>query len=379
MKHVLFLVHGMGIHEPDIWAKEVIQKLEEVSKRYKYFQENSLNEKVEFVPINYDDVINKIIEKWKESGDIVEFAKTQGLINKQVIEFLESLTGEDLDFFWTYLSDVIVYRFFPVFDKDLERSISKIKITELKNNIDKFFYGRGRFYRNLVRIWVINQIMDKISKDWNEIEIRGYHILAHSLGTAVVHDSLHILGITKWENTGNAHFPKYFEFDSLFMIANTSKLLESDIDPYKSIVKPIGTKNTKQHSVILKRYLNFWHELDPVPNIKKFNPNWRRHNRYESIKLNHYREYNIHSFTHYLDNPKVHIPILRSITDYGTISKTEEQSAISNYPQFGGDLEFIKRIKKFINEVNHLKKRKTNKNWLKIIPEFFKIVDKFQK
>jgi len=268
MKHTVFLVHGMGVHQPDVWAKEVTQKLKKVSKKYKYFQSNDLDSLVDFVPINYDNIINEILEEWKQAEDIIDFA-----INHAT-------------------------------------------------KIDKLIDQNGQAFCS---------------------------IIAHSLGTAVSHDCIHILGTEGWEGAHNIFSPEHWKFQTIFMVANTSKLLESDINPYKSIVKPgkTGDKNS-----YLYRYVNFWHELDPVPNIKKFNPPWKL----ESVRVNHYREYNIHSFVHYLDNPKVHIPILRSITNIWAISEEEEKEAINNYPQFGGDLEFGQDIKEFIKMLEELLK-----------------------
>ncbi len=341
MKHTLFLVHGIGVHEPNVWAKEVIDKLEKVSKRYEYFRKNPLNDQIEFVPINYDNIINEILEEWKQAEDIVEFATKHELKDEKVLNFLKSLTDEDKKFLWTHLADVIIYRFFST-------------------------------YQNLIRISVIKQFATKIDELIDQNGQAICSVIAHSLGTAVSHDCIHILGTEGWENTDNVFSPEHWKFQSVFMIANTSKLLESDIDPYKSIVKPgkIGDKNS-----YLFKYLDFWHELDPVPNIKKFDPPWK----FDSIGVNHYREYNIHSFMHYLDNPKVHIPILRSITNIWSISKEEEKEAIENYPQFGGDLEFGQDVKESIEMLKQLLQgNKSSENWLEMILKFIQIVNKFE-
>ncbi len=343
MKHTVFLVHGMGIHKPDVWAKEVTQKLKKVSKKYKYFQSNDLDSLVEFVPVNYDDVMNQILEQWKQAEDIIDFAINQGLTDQKVLDFLRSLSDEDKKFLWTNLADVIIYRFFPT-------------------------------YKNLIRTTVIRQFATKIDKLIDQNGQAFCSVIAHSLGTAVSHDCIHILGTEGWEGANNVFSPQHWKFQTLFMIANTSKLLESDIDPYKSIVKPGKTGDKTSY---LFKYMNFWHELDPVPNIKKFDPPWD--GKYSSIRVNHYREYNIHAFVHYLDNPKVHIPILRSITNIWAISDEEEKEAINNYPQFGGDLGFGQDVKEFIKILKDLLENKQkSENWLEIILRFIEIVNKFE-
>lgn len=340
MKHTIFLVHGMGVHQSNVWIKEITRKLKSVSKNYQFFKTNNLEDYVEFFPINYDNVINKILEEWKNAEDIVEFAKLHGLTDKKVFDYLKSLTDEEKKFLWEYVGDVIIYRFFPT-------------------------------YKNLIRISVIEQFAKKINQLIDSSGQAVCSVIAHSLGTIVAHDSLHKLGTEDWENVTNVLSPEHWKFNSIFMIANTSKLLESDIDPYKSIVKP-GKSGDKDSYCY--HYFNFWHYLDPVPNLKKFNPDWDKD--YESIELNHFRKYNIHAFTHYLDNPKVHIPIFRSTVGFYSVLPDEENQAIQNYPQFGDDLVFGEDVKEFIEKLKKLLSGGGEDKWIEIILEFYKLVSK---
>ncbi len=319
-KHILFLIHGMGVHKKN-WADTVINKLKELSKDYTYFNENKLTDLVKFVPIDYDHVIRDVLNKWQEdSRGIRDFAKENGLDDKNLLSWLKRAGDTERNFLWSSVADVIIYRFF-------------------------------RVYSNRIRIDVIKELSDEINSEINEFGDARCSVLAHSLGTAVVHDCLHHLGAENWGDTQNVFGPTHWRFQSIFMIANTSRLLQTEPKAYDSIVRPGPNLDSNSYCF---RYLNFRHELDPVPYPRMFDPiGWS--SAYQSIIVQHYRDLGIHGLEHYLDNPRVHIIILRAVTSRWAITEQEAIKAVDNYRQFGEKFEAVEKIRDFLNELAMLK------------------------
>jgi hypothetical protein len=115
------------------------------------------------------------------------------------------------------------------------------------------------------------------------------------------------------------------------MISNVSRVLQASPKAYDSIVKPGPIGDKKSYCA---QYYNFRHELDLPARIKSFSPvEWAG---YEFIAVSHYRDHDIHDVSHYLDNPRVHIPILRSLTSYYAISEKEARDTVDGYHKFGG-------------------------------------------
>lgn len=347
-KHVLFLVHGMGVHEENIWANEVIEKFKILSKEYAYFRKNKLEDVVKFVPITYDNVISEVLTKWQEdSHRIRDFAKENGLDDKDLLSWLQKAGDTERNFLWSSVADVIIYRFF-------------------------------RVYRKRIRIDVIEELSDEINRQFDEFDEARCSVLAHSLGTVVTHDCLHQLGVVKWGGVTNVFGPTHWRFKSIFMIANTSRLLQTEHKAYHSIVRPGPNSDSNSYCF---RYLNFRHELDPVPYPWMFDPiGWGKF--YKSIIVQHYRDFGIHGLEHYLDNPRVHIPILRAITYGGAITKPEADEAVDNYKQFGGQFEAIQKMQDFLNELeilkNELGQEPTHVNLIKDLVKFYQLIKKYK-
>lgn len=346
-KHVLFLVHGMGVHKKGNWADSVIEKLKESSKKYSYFNKYKLEDEVEFLQISYDNIISSdVLNKWKEGATAIsDFAKENGLEDNDALNWLKNAEKKEKKFLWSHVADVIIYRFF-------------------------------RIYRVRIQMSVIKQIADEIDRKIRESGEARCSVLAHSLGTAVVHDSLHYLGTQKWGGTTNVFDPTHWRFQSIFMIANTSRLLQTEPKAYNSIVKP--GPNLDSGSYFYK-YFNFRHELDPVPFPRMFDPvGWG--SAYQSFVVRHFWNWDIHGFEHYLDNPRVHIPILRALVTPWAVSEQEEVAAVENYSQFGGKLKVVQKAKSFITELEvpkrELGEEPSISELIKGFIKFYQLVDK---
>ena len=302
-KHVLMLIHGMGAHPVDAWAKRVVDKLVDVSKRYDFFRNHPLDTLVEFVPVNYDHVFDKVLDNWaRDSKKITDFAHSIKLPDADSLSWLEQAGRRETDFFWSSCADVLLYRFFNV-------------------------------VRNDIRINVIKQLEEIIDREIarNNTATPMCSVLAHSLGTTVAHDCFHLLG-TGMPGIPNPYAPDHFKIQNFFMVANTSNLLQTDIDPYRnSLVRP-GIQSDA-HSCCYQ-YYNFRNEFDPFALTGKFNPNPVWGQGYHDISINHIHQVNVHDWLTYLENPRVHLPVLLSLSWYKAVKVSEQQQAITEFAQF---------------------------------------------
>src|SRR6476620_9939729 len=115
-KHIVFLIHGIGIHETE-WGEEVdgpIKTLQKVSQQYAYFQKDgqALTDKVEFVAVNYDEIFEEIITKWRQDASSIAQFDVDNVL-KGSLNWLA--TASDEKFWWSHLADLAMYRFFPLY------------------------------------------------------------------------------------------------------------------------------------------------------------------------------------------------------------------------------------------------------------------------
>lgn len=324
--HVLFIVHGMGEHN-ETWAESVKEKLIDCSEKYNWFSQNSLTDRVEFCPLRYDNLFDQYIDNWKEDLQVITQANvSDGFIPSDFADWIGTLDDDERNFFWTHLADVIIYRFLP-------------------------------FERARIQIELIRDIARKIKEYVDEYEGQNvkFSFLAHSLGTCVIHDSLHKMGTTDWDDEiDNVFGPQHRRLDSIFMLANTSRILKNDIEPMNSIVRPISSDPIRNNT-FFDRYYNFYHKFDPVNLLWRFNAtDWN--NGYLNIELSHFRELNIHSYEHFLVHPKVHIPILKRLVYSFVITNQEKNNSIENFRDISPeefDEDDANRIKEKIEELRN--------------------------
>lgn len=303
MSHVLFFVHGVGKHATD-WAEAAggpVEALQQASRRYAYFGDRRLESRVEMASIHYDPIFAQVIADWRQNANAVHDLDASGQLQR-ALGWLADATEEQ--FWWSHVADVVLY---------------KLSLP----------------YRQLVRTYIINELATRIEAEFDANGSATCSVLAHSLGTAVAHDCLHYLGTTRWGNVANPLHPRHWRFQHVFMLANTSRLLESS-DPgmaraYTSIVRPGPVEDPASYC---GTYWNFRHEYDPVAIPRRFDAvGW---NGYSLEVVSHYHDVNIHGFSHYLANPKVHVPILRKVVRRSAVTDEEFRDALhpDNFPQF---------------------------------------------
>jgi hypothetical protein len=349
-KHLLFLIHGIGVHETD-WAEAVdgpVKTLRKVSQNYPYFQSKPLEDKVEFVPIHYDEIFQEVASQCQRDATQFERLDPTGTLTG-ALSWMASAGEKEQNFLWSHVADIAMYRFVPT-------------------------------YRQRVRSHVIAKIAGRIETAFEADGGATCSVLAHSMGTAVAHDSLHLLGTVRWGDKTSPLHPSHWRFNHLFMVANTSRFLQNEDREmkkvYESIVRPGPVEDPASY---LATYWNMRHEADPVPFPRAFDPvGWKS---YTQIPVRHYYTPNVHDLSHYLINPRVHIPILRKLTSPKAVTPEEEIAAVNpdRFPQFGGDLEFIHKAKLMAVKLEEIKAALGDdpepSTWIRKFVDFYKIME----
>lgn len=289
---VVILVHGMGKHLPGEITKDFVSSINSNLNQISGHEAENIDDLVKIVEINYDGFFDKVRKKMAEKAKPVA----------DRLEAIRKITG------------------LVSWGADL---VQKITSLESKYNDDKFFYTHWLdviFYTTLlgakVRVDVAKKIAETIRDNAPQNKI---HIVAHSLGTSVVHDTLSQL--FRGDFIANDDIPDLdlvtHRLKSVWMVANVSRLVNgfTDIsDPYRSTVRP-------SPEGCMDYFRNVRHELDPFTRICQFDPkndsNWVSRDFFESgyknIETSAITKMNTHDFAEYIKNPKVSLPLLRQI------------------------------------------------------------------
>lgn len=289
MNRLFFVAHGMGVHGQD-WSTSIESQLKTLSSKYSAFQGvKPFEKRTTFVPITYDHVFKKYLDDFSSSADkLKQFISLNGIDIPFNLDFLESASQTEKNFFWSHIVDVLLYRFVPEVTAQVRVSVSDQIVRAVRN----------------------------ASANGADPEV---HILAHSLGTSVMHDTLaHMAAFPIRDPDDHSKTTSIFTagrgemFETFITLANVSRVLERDPIPYKSMVNPITATHDPPQKHYVERYYNFRHDLDPIPSVKAFHPiNFG--SKYEIERINSIHGWNTHGFDHYLDNPAVHVPILRRV------------------------------------------------------------------
>lgn len=306
-KHTLFLVHGMGRFEGTQWSDEVWNKLVECSERYPHFRtKKKLEEYAEHVPVGYDGLIRAALASWDaQATTFGEFAQANELCHEDTLDWLTGVSGDGDGFLLSHVADVIIYRFF------------RHESAQIRAN---------------VQLKIFEEIQRKRAHDADA----RFSLMAHSLGTSVAHDALAELGTApRIGDDINTFGTENFRFKSIHMLANVSRLLQTEPKAYESVVRP--GPNSTQNRYCGRMYCHR-HELDPFTKPRPFEPvSWG--DDFRMTNLRHYRAWDVHGWLHYLDNPRVHIPLLKSIAKSSAVTPKQTREAVNDYARFGDDLD----------------------------------------
>lgn len=337
-KNTLFLLHGVGRHGDD-WADGPdgpIAALEAASLRYAFFREqkakgNGLRQLVDIVPIRYDDLFTRILEQWQDMA-----AGLRGLPGAP--EALEAALG-------------------------LMEKASNEKETFVAFGGDVPLYRGFRLFAQRVQLRVILRMAEVIAAK-DPAAGGTFSVMAHSLGTTVAHDALQLMGSTDWlsaeveggpagaatdaasykkahaalakvkQGVLNPFAPGNTSFQSVYMLSNTSPLLQTTKAPEDSIVGPVKTAGAAR--AYCDRFYNVDHTLDPISKVRPFKmpKAWTEHEGIDLV-VDHFHDLNVHAYTHYLLHPKVHRELFFDVID-GFEATDEEVARDEAFERFGG-------------------------------------------
>lgn len=298
-EQAILLVHGMGTFTAPgngtrgSFGQEFIKATTESLQSYKKYKSKKLEDYVDIHEFNYDSWFEQIrremADRARSMGDRLNAVEGKfgvtfatDLVGK--LTSLEADFGND-DFFYTHWLDVIFYA--SMLGAKVRVDAGK-KIAELVSS-----YGAGKV-----------------------------HIVAHSLGTAVLHDTLHLL--YRPESDPNNEIPDLHltnhKLGSIWMVANVSRLINSFThlaDPLKSVVRPGDEGCTFS-------FFNVRHKMDPFTWLSRFDPqnngSWLSERvytaAYNNIVTDLVVDGNTHSFTQYLQDPKVAEVFLYQMTPF---------------------------------------------------------------
>lgn len=302
-KPTLIVVHGMGEHTGASFEKEIKASLNYALGLYEKWKDKKIENLVNIVPFGYNDEFKKHREMIANTAsplvdrlDKLKLAGVAGIMAMEISKWDSELNKDN--FFKTHWLDVIFYR----------------------------YTGLGE----VIRIKLAKLIAETIGN----IGAQNVHVLGHSLGTSVVHDTLASLYAPPGQSSTEHNLSsKTSKLASLHLVANVSKLLESFAKIGTSIVNPCAKGCTGT-------YYQYRHVLDPFMIPSPFEPVindvWCaeiEHDpfMYQEIKPKIVTDVNTHAITHYLKNPVCHVPLLQILNIDFAPTKKERDKAFKQH------------------------------------------------
>lgn len=295
-KHLIFLVHGAGTYTKDgkpntqdEWFTSAKKAIEDAYNSHDFLKPREFSKTFEFKEIVYDHDFHELVTAWAKGAEVYSKALKGNPIAATLFDFFKGAGKTEDNFLWTNAADLILYAAF----------------------------GSGS---DLVRPFVISTARKQFSEALRDAGGKRWSIIAHSLGTAVAHDTLS-------QMSKSGEFKKFNRPEVVAMIANLSRVLEDETfggEVYTSPVRPgASTEN----------YISALHRYDPVSFFKQFDPpsslpGWKHDNnpdRDQFFDKLHGLDHFIfdgakgelpklkfsnpitHNFAHYFAHPKVHL------------------------------------------------------------------------
>lgn len=312
-KTAVLVIHGMGSFQTGLegelgdFGKSFISSINTALNRHEKHKTRKFEESIDVFEFNYSGFFDDARKKMSDNAKKVaaRLAAIDGLGNA------EHLVGE--------LSSL-----------DSELSGNKMFYTHW---LDVFFYT------TLLGASVRASLARRIAALVGKYDGHNVHIIAHSLGTAVLHDTLHLM--YRPESDPNLEFQDLtitnHKLRSIWMVANVSRMLDKFTgltDPYKSIVKP------GDHGCCASLF-NVHHKFDPFTLPSPFAPinngSWLGVSATEYISYFHdipttlITDKNTHSFTRYVEDPAVSTRMLYAMLDDYDPTINEQEEIVNDY------------------------------------------------
>jgi len=324
MKHIVFLLHGIGTQKSG-WSHEAVENLK--AKATAAFQKFGLTPvlEVEFVELFYADLLDKNMETMLEGGislgDANDFL-LQGFRERKDPNHVPNSNNEKLAaFVRDFALDVACYMWNAEFKQLILSSLADKMLLKIEQNPGK-----------------------------------QYSFISHSLGTKVGFDLLHLF------YQGNKYFtvnqfkspvPPAPFFTGYYQLASVafllSQLTNSPEKPNDSHVRVMDDNQTpEQAGIILKKFGIYKNDFDPVAIIGRSNQ--IRPGVFSGIRrLSYLSQANMHDFNLYVDHPAVHLDMIEDF--YGVVvPESKRMEAIQEYES--SPQSVVPDIKEIINELS---------------------------
>lgn len=305
--HVLFLVHGMGTNlesaaEPTAWFKEVEKALHDAWSSFPSLAGESLEDHIELCPLSYDQRFRQYTARLAAAGDRLQQKIGAASYAKALAAVGGAGADDEANFLWANVMDVVLYRLGGDFNVEVQVALQL-------------------------------QLAEKVRAAW---AARGagapvqFSMLSHSLGTAVAHGMMQRLALGAIGDSDVFMHGNGFGLRTYMTLANTSRVL---FRPGGSIYD----KTLIRPGKYVESFINVSHIADPVPAPMRFGPKtWGI--GYRDVALKHFRDINLHGFTHYLQHPAVTGALFRSLVPM-LLSQVEVDAVIASYPDVEDKLQ----------------------------------------
>lgn len=288
----LIVVHGMGEHTQESVLKEVNAAFKTIFSRYESLKNVDPEERFDLIAVDY----NRYFEDYRKA-----------LGEQAGSDVAKALAGVQGDFPFAKAAEKIL---------NLGASVTEDKFFNT-HWLDVILY-RLSLRRELIQL----DLAARIAKEVRDRQPGNVHVLGHSLGTSVVHDTLaKLYGPEEFHAEVDPVEQKKLKLHnddnrvgSIHMVSNVSRLLASSVKVGASEVRP---------SRCCSAYLEYRHKLDPFAKLAPFDPTitgWVPptvyQDSYELIEPKNVTDLNVHGLTHYLINPEVHLSLLWRIMSF---------------------------------------------------------------
>ena len=186
--------------------------------------------------------------------------------------------------------------------------------------LDVLWYWGNSLVQEKIIAEVADQIITDVAKHYTKTG-HTFSIVGHSMGTSVVHKVLQALWTQPdYDNRldNGVSLSSVLKFRVLMQISNTSYVLSADRDQhYKTLVKPSAIANQgvcRTMMNVSNRY-DFKSEMIPFdpPRDEWLDAHTQWDKGYLDIKTTRITSPNVHSISHYFENPLVHIPFFERV------------------------------------------------------------------
>lgn len=348
---ILVVTHGMGVHTEASTKETVVKAANIALQRYPTYRSAKFENFVEVKAIGYDDIFEaERIRITQSNKPVSEYFRSAANLPSLFIENivgLEQDIGED-NFYTTHALDVLLY---------------------------------AALHGERVRLRTLEKLCGFMESKGDA----AFHVMGHSLGTAVMHDTLHKAytgGITDEKANKNYKLDTItHKLDSLWMVANVSRLLyalnpiRTTNDPKDTVVKP----GTGPECCAFHMY-NVRHILDPFTKYFSFSPHpgegWLHPDDYDDFY--HYlvtrkigESVNPHDLAGYLMDPLVSYPFLKRVMPPGTFNPTKEE-VIEAHKNVRNLVSELQKITNYVENISPIQDFRT---FLKMVKEFEEYIE----